>query len=89
MQSSLIVKIQKAQLYAREPERVQFQEFHTTFRGEHDSYDVGYRAGAWSCSCHFFPSWKTCSHVMALQRLIGVMIPRAATTPAEAALATP
>jgi len=89
VQSSLIGKIQKAQLYAREPERVQFQEFHTTFRGEHDSYDVGYRAGAWSCSCHFFPSWKTCSHVMALQRLIGVMIPRAATTPAEAALATP
>ncbi len=75
MQSSLIGKIEKARLYAREPERIQFHEFHTTFRGEHDSYDVGFRGGAWECSCHFFPTWKTCSHVMAIQRLMGAMLP--------------
>ena len=58
MQSSLIGKIEKARLYAREPERVQLHEFQTTFRGEHDSYDVAYRGGAWQCTCHFFPAWR-------------------------------
>jgi hypothetical protein len=75
MQSSLIGKIEKARLYACEPERVQFQDFQTTFRGEHDSYDVAFHSGSWQCSCHFFPTWKTCSHVMAIQRLIGSMLP--------------
>ena len=83
MQSSLIGKIEKARMYAREPERVQLQEFQTTFRGEHDSYDVAYREGDWQCTCHFFPAWHTCSHIMALQKLLGVMLPRAAV-PQEA-----
>ncbi len=86
MQSSLIGKIQKAHLYAREPERIQFQEFQTTFRGEHDSYDVAFRGGSWHCSCHFFPTWKTCSHVMALQKLMGVMLPREAMLAPESTL---
>ncbi len=75
MQSSLIGKIQKANMYAREPERVIFSEFSTTFRGEHDSYDVSFRAGQWQCACHFFPTSGICSHVMAIQKLIGPMLP--------------
>ena len=75
MQSSLIGKIQKANMYAREPERIAFSEFSTTFRGEHDSYDVSFREGRWSCACHFFPTSGICSHVMALQKLIGPMLP--------------
>jgi hypothetical protein len=76
--SSLIGKIQKAHLYAQQPDRVQFQEFHSTFKGEHDSYEVAFRDGAWECSCHFFPDWKTCSHVMALQKMMGSVLPRVA-----------
>jgi hypothetical protein len=76
VQSSLIGKIQKAQLYAQQPDRVQFQEFSTTFRGEHDSYEVAYRDGSWQCSCHFYPDWKTCSHIMALQRMMANHLPR-------------
>jgi hypothetical protein len=75
MQSSLIGKIQKANMYAREPERVTFSDFSVRFRGEHDSYDVSYDSGKWSCACHFFPSNGICSHVMALQKLIGPMLP--------------
>ncbi len=78
MHSSLIGKIQKAGLYAREPDRVKFQEFSTTFRGEHDLYEVSYKVGKWHCSCHFFPSWGICSHVMALQKLMGPMLPKEA-----------
>lgn len=79
MHSSLISKIQKANLYAREPERVRFENLNVSFRGEHDSYHVVYRDGAWNCTCGFFPSWRTCSHVMALQKLVGTMLPREAT----------
>ena len=75
MQSSLIGKIQKANMYAREPERVKFSGFSTTFRGEHDSYNVSFRDEQWSCSCHFFPTSGICSHVMALQKLISPMLP--------------
>lgn len=75
MQSSLIGKIQKANLYAREPDRVTFTEFSTTFRGENDTHTVGYRDKRWSCDCHFFGSNGICSHVMAIQKLIGSMLP--------------
>jgi hypothetical protein len=54
MQSSLIGKIQKANLYAREPDRVTFSDFSTTFRGENDTHNVSFRSSEWSCDCHFF-----------------------------------
>ena len=75
MQSSLIGKIQKANLYAREPDRLSFSQFSTTFRGEHDSYDVSFRDAQWSCACHFFDVNDICSHVMAIQKLMGPMLP--------------
>ena len=79
MHSSLISKIQKANLYAREPERVRFDGLSVSFKGENDSHRVSYEGGAWACDCHFFPTWKTCSHVMAMQKLIGTMLPKEAT----------
>jgi hypothetical protein len=75
MQSSLIGKIQKANLYAREPDRVTFSELSTTFRGENDTHSVAFRDGHWSCDCHFFGSNEICSHVMAIQKLLGLMLP--------------
>ena len=78
MHSSLIGKIQKANLYAREPERLNFTHFSTVFRGEHDSYTVGYEQGRWSCTCDFFHGWGLCSHTMAIEKLMGPMLPREA-----------
>ena len=43
MHSSLIGKIQKAHLYAEEPDRIAIDEFSATFRGDHSSYLVTYR----------------------------------------------
>lgn len=74
MQSSMISKIQKAHKYAEEPDRVTFVEFRTTFRGEHDQYQVEFRDNQWRCSCNFFPGWGVCSHVMAIQKLISPML---------------
>ncbi|HEX77407.1 MAG TPA: hypothetical protein G4O03_03220 [Dehalococcoidia bacterium] len=78
MQSSLIGKVEKARRYAQEPERVTFRELSATFRGEHDTYTVGYKSGRWQCTCRFFAGWGLCSHTMALQRLLGQMLPKEA-----------
>jgi hypothetical protein len=89
MQSSMISKIQKAHQYAEEPSRVQFAEFKATFRGDHDSYDVTLQGDHWRCSCNFFPGWGVCSHIMAIQKLIGPMLPSEAmhsTAPDPAAV---
>lgn len=75
MQSSLIGKIQKAHLYAQEPDRVEVREFSASFRGDHDTYTVSFREGRWSCSCEFAVEWGVCSHIMATQRLLGPVAP--------------
>jgi hypothetical protein len=85
MRSSLIGKIEKAKRYAQEPDRVSFSGFTAIFRGENDSHKLSYANGTWHCSCHFFSQWRTCSHVMALQQILGNMLPpEALKSPMEA-----
>jgi hypothetical protein len=89
LQSSLIGKIEKARRYAQEPDRISFRDFAVSFHGEHDDYRVSYRNEKWECTCNFFGQWGLCSHTMALQRVLGEMLPMAArvspTAPAPAA----
>jgi len=80
MQSSLIGKIEKAKRYAEEPERVTFSELSVKFRGENNDYTTEYKEGKWYCSCHFFSNWGVCSHTMALERILGDMLPEEALT---------
>ena len=80
MQSSLIGKIEKANRYAQETERVTFTEFSANFRGEHDNYTTEYKDGKWHCSCHFFSSWGVCSHTIAMEKILGKMLPKEALT---------
>lgn len=80
MQSSLIGKIEKAKRYAQEKDRVIFSEFTVKFRGEHADYNVSYKDGHWNCECAFFSAWKVCSHTMALQQIMGEMIPKEAVS---------
>jgi hypothetical protein len=75
MQSSLIGKIEKAKRYAEEKDRVKFAELTVRFRGDNDEYVLAFRQGKWTCSCHHFASEGICSHVMALQRILGEMLP--------------
>ncbi|MCL4368250.1 MAG: hypothetical protein M1337_03665 [Actinobacteria bacterium] len=79
MQSSLISKIEKARRYAQDPDRVHFTQFKATFQGEHDLYTVTYEEGEWHCTCHFFSGWNTCSHTMAMQRIMGDHLPGIST----------
>ncbi|MFC2056091.1 hypothetical protein ACFLTO_00790 [Chloroflexota bacterium] len=80
MQSSLIGKIEKAKRYAQEKDRITLSELSVKFRGENDNYNINYHDGKWHCSCHFFSSWETCSHTMALERILGNMLPEEALT---------
>ena len=78
MRSSLIGKIEKAKRYAQEPDRVIFSGFTAAFRGENDNHKVSYVNGKWHCGCYFFSQWRTCSHIMALQQILGSMLPKEA-----------
>ena len=80
MQSSLIGKIEKAKRYAQEKERIAFSELSVKFRGDNDDYVISYKDGQWRCSCHFFSNWGVCSHTMALERILGDMLPQEALT---------
>lgn len=84
MNSSMIGKIEKARRYAEEPQRAQIQQLTVKFEGEHDTYHVTFDGGEWSCDCHSFSALQlgTCSHIMAMERLL------AGLTLAEAATAT-
>ena len=80
MQSSLIGKIEKAKLYAQEKNRITFSDFSVKFRGENDTYDISYSDNKWQCSCNFFSNWGTCSHTMAMERILEQMLPQEALT---------
>lgn len=78
MQSSLISKIEKAKRYAQERDRITFRDLTVSFRGEHDTYVLSYREGRWECSCHHFSVQGTCSHCMAMQKVLADMLPEEA-----------
>ena len=78
MQSSLIGKIEKAKRYAQETERITFSEFSVKFRGEHNDYITSLKDGKWQCTCSFFATWKICSHTMAMEKVLGNMLPKEA-----------
>ena len=82
MDSAMIGKIQKARLYAEEPERVHFEQFRATFRGTNGNHTVTFSGEDWQCTCHFFAGRGVCSHTMAMERLLGVMVPVQVTAPA-------
>lgn len=77
MNSSIIGKIEKARRYADEPSRAQIDQLHVKFQGDHDVYDVRLEGDGWTCTCHSFSALQlgTCSHIMAVERLLGPMLP--------------
>ena len=80
MHSSVIGKIEKAHRYARERDRITVERLAVTFAGDNDAHHVTLEADDWQCNCHYFESWKTCAHILALQEILGVMLPEKAQT---------
>lgn len=80
MHSSVIGKIEKANRYARELDRIKFERMSLTFRGDNDSHRVRLDADGWACTCHAFGTSQDCAHVLALQKMFGGMLTETAQT---------
>jgi hypothetical protein len=79
MDYALIGKIEKAKMYASEPERFHFDAFEVRISGDNDQvHVVKYNRGAWECDCGFFETRTYCSHSMAMERVLGTMLPESA-----------
>ena len=55
VQSSLISKLQKAQQYATEPERVHVESLRVRFDGDNSSHIVAYADGCWDLRLRVLP----------------------------------
>jgi hypothetical protein len=71
MQSSLVSKIEKSRLYAQQPERVRITSLTCDVQGDNSHHAVSLGEQGWQCDCLFFADYNTCSHSMAMQRLLG------------------
>ena len=78
MHSSLIGKIEKANRYARETDRITFDALSLEFRGDNDTHRLALDADGWRCNCHYFESWQTCVHILTIQKVLGNMLPESA-----------
>ncbi|MQF65102.1 hypothetical protein FIM04_03155 [SAR202 cluster bacterium AC-409-J13_OGT_754m] len=74
MLSSVISKIEKARRYSLEKDRIQFNNFKASIRGDNRQHLITYEYGQWSCDCVFFTENMVCSHTMAFQRLLEPML---------------
>jgi hypothetical protein len=74
MHSSVIGKIEKANRYARELDRITIDGLSLTFRGDNDTHRITLDADRWQCNCHYFESFKTCAHVLTMQKILGQML---------------
>jgi hypothetical protein len=75
MESGIISKIEKARRYAEEPTRIVFSDFSVTVQGDHRTHNVAYHKAQWTCDCDYFATRGYCSHTMAMERVLGVMLP--------------
>jgi hypothetical protein len=90
LNSSLIGKIEKARRYADERDRrIRFDSFTVSVHGENEAHQVSLEGSRLTCACDFFGGWGVCSHTMALERVLGPMLPAEARTEAREAMAQP
>ena len=88
MQSSLYGKVEKAERYAQEPERITFHDFSVKFHGTNDDHTTCYKDGKWVCNCDFYSQFGRCAHTMAMERILDRMLPAEAKTNFEFARIT-
>lgn len=74
MDYGMISQIEKARLYAEEPERVSFKQLALVFRGDNNTYQVRLDGDHWECSCPGYDAYHICPHIMAMERLLRPML---------------
>ena len=60
----------KAEQYAGEPERFTINALVVDMQSEHGIRSIAYLNGIWYCTCDFFKENGTCSHIMALGKIL-------------------
>lgn len=75
MDYGMIGKIEKAKRYAEERDRVAFGAFTVRFTGENNTHTTQFNEGEWQCTCDFFQSRGRCCHTMAMEMILGEMLP--------------
>jgi hypothetical protein len=78
LDSGMVNKIYKAKQYADEPQRIHIESLSVQFDGNNSSHRVELEDGHWKCDCNYFASHRLCSHTMAMERVLGVMLPATA-----------
>lgn len=86
MHSTMYAKVEKAVRYSNEKDRIAFNDFQVSVKGDHRSHSVTYSHGTWNCDCETFEQADFCSHTMAIERILGDMVTPTvpATAPAAA-----
>lgn len=74
MNSSFIRKVEKAKDYALQKERVNVTDCTVRFQGENGDHTITYEAGRWHCDCDYHIGRDTCTHIMALQIMLGDIV---------------
>jgi hypothetical protein len=76
MNSGMIGKVAKAHRYAEEPDRFRFTQLEVAVHGDNSEHAVTLEEDRWRCNCEFFERNATCAHTMALELLLGGMVPQ-------------
>ena len=74
MDYGMIGKIEKAQRYAQERDRFNFESFTVSFAGDNNPHTITFESGVFECNCDFFLLRGRCSHTMALEKILDQMI---------------
>jgi len=81
----MIGKIEKAHRYAEDPSRFALQALSVTVHGNNGDHEATFDGSTWNCACEFFEHEQTCAHTMALELMLGSMIPASAKASTVAA----
>lgn len=75
MDTGLLRKYEKAKAYAAERERMRVESLTVHFDGKNSPHKVQFQDGRWQCDCEFFVGRQRCTHTMALEMVLGSMVP--------------
>ncbi len=65
-------RILKARQYAMErDQRIKVHSFEVELHGDNSNHIVSYERGTWHCDCEEFGLRSVCSHVMAMEEILG------------------
>lgn len=70
MNEELERKIIKSERYAKELDRFEIIDFNIKMKSEHDTRYIKYSNGKYECTCDFYHRSGTCSHIMAIQKIL-------------------